>query len=490
MKAGSQVVMKFGGTSVGRAVRFRQCASIVKDAMEQHRVIIVVSAVAGITDLIVNTMDAAGRGDAGAIEANLATFDALHRQLIDELFQHGRLHEQVQQIVAGYGNQLRDSCRALCALGLASPPETSDLLLALGEKIAACILANYLCTLGVQAQFVRAEDAIITDHTFGNAVPDMEATRKGCEAHVLSVLDRRAVPVVAGYSGATATGQTTTLGRGGSDYSATIIGAATASDAVWIWTDVDGVLTADPRVCPDATTLPEISFTEAIDLAYYGAKVIHRKAIYPAQHSGLPVWIKNSFCPEAEGTRIGNFVREIDAPLDAVTCLNPATLITLVARHEAQSSELFGRLFLRMGQEQIDVLLATQSFPQGKLELVVRKEDSIRVLSFIRAVLRSELAGGVLSPVAVRNDVAVVAVLGGTGQSAWRSVAAVFSVIAERHIDLLALARGSGERSICFAMPAASSAEVVCVLHQELTRRKRIQVPLRNEANICALAES
>ena len=163
------------------------------------------------------------------MDANLAAFDALHRNLIDELFHHDHA-QRVRQIVAGYGDQLRGSCHALCALGLAAPPETSDLLLALGEKISACILANYLCQAGVEAQFIKAEDVITTDGSFGNAVPDMEATRRNCDAHVLTLLDRLAVPVIAGYTGATTSGQTTTLGRGGSDYSATTIAAATASE--------------------------------------------------------------------------------------------------------------------------------------------------------------------------------------------------------------------------------------------------------------------
>src|SRR5262249_21382659 len=141
--------------------------------------------------------------------------------------------------------------------------------------ISAWVLARFLLQSGVKAEFVRAEDVIVTDSNFGNAAPDPEETRRNCQRVLLPLLERGIVPIVAGYSGANQQGKTTTLGRGGSDYSATILGAATGADEVWIWTDVDGVLTADPRICPDATTLPEISFAEAIELAYYGAKVIH-----------------------------------------------------------------------------------------------------------------------------------------------------------------------------------------------------------------------
>ncbi|HEX3153667.1 MAG TPA: aspartate kinase [Candidatus Angelobacter sp.] len=481
--------MKFGGTSVGNAVRFRQCESIIRSAAPQDQIIVVVSAVAGVTDLIVNTIDAAQRGDVEVMEKYLETFDAIHRKLLHDLFRHDRLM-RLLVVVSGYAGQLRDCCRALCSLGLASSPETSDLLLALGEKISASVLAGYLCEMGVEAQFVPGENIITTDEAFGNAVPDMEATRRNCTGNVLPLLNRSVIPVIAGYTGATANGQTTTLGRGGSDYSASIIAAATSSDEVWIWTDVDGVLTADPHLCPDATTLSEINFAQAIDLAYYGAKVIHRKAIYPALQSGIPMWVKNSFRPNTHGTRISRNGRSIDMPLDAVTCLNHAVLMTLVARHETQSSELFGRLILRLGQEQIDVLLAAQSFPQGKLELIVRGEDRARALELIRSTLRSELAHGILSPVAVQKEVAVVAVLGGDGQTSRHSTAIALAALSQRGLDILAFAGGSNGRSVCLALPTTSAAEAVRLIHQELNRKHTMRIPLFCQADTEALTES
>jgi aspartate kinase len=267
MNPEKQIVMKFGGTSVGNAARFRQCESIIRSAARENRIIVVVSAVAGVTDLILNTIGAVQLGDTDGMKKNLETFNAIHCNLLHDLFRHDRL-QFIRDIVAGYTVQLRNCCHALCSLGLASSPGTSDLLLALGEKISASILAAYLREMGCEAQFLRGEDVIVTDDAFGNAVPDMEATRRNCTANVLSVLNRSVIPVIAGYSGATFKGQTTTLGRGGSDYSASIIAAATASDEICIWTDVDGVLTADPHLCPDATTLSEINFAQAIDLAY------------------------------------------------------------------------------------------------------------------------------------------------------------------------------------------------------------------------------
>jgi len=466
------IVMKFGGTSVGSAERFRQCAEIVAGAARHDRIVVVVSAVAGVTDLIFRTIDAARRGDSVATEANLKQFEFIHQQLLAELFDRkpglpGSAYKAVQDFIADVFEQLRSSSRALLALHSDVSAQTHDLLAGLGERISACMLAHCIQRMGTTSEFVRAESMIVTDNNFGNAAPEMEATAAACKSILLPILERGAVPVVAGYSGATRDGQTTTLGRGGSDYSATIIGAASGADEVWIWTDVNGVLSADPRICPDATTLKEISFAEAIELAYYGAKVIHPKAAYPAMDAGVPVWIKNSFSPEAVGTKITQAAAPFASPVKAVTCVNHATLLTLVTGREVHSAELFGRLFLRMGQERIDTLFATQSSPEHALGLVLRREDGIRVLKLIQNIFRIELAQGVLNPVNVQDDIAVITVLGESMRGTPGIIGRVFSGVARENVSVIAVAQGASELSICFAVPSIHCADIVRSVHNE-----------------------
>ncbi len=471
------IVMKFGGTSVGSAERFRQCADIIRDAAARDRVIVVVSAVAGITDLIFKTMDAAKHGDSAATEAHLARFEALHQEIVTGLLDEAHANATLD-FTAKVLEQLRSSSRALLALKSEVSPQTKDALAALGEKISAWVLASYLQQTGESGQFVRAEDAIVTDNNFGNAAPDMEATSARCAASLLPVLELGGVPIVAGYSGATKDGHTTTLGRGGTDYAATILGAATRADEVWIWTDVNGVLTADPRICPEATTLPEISFAEAIELAYYGAKVIHPRAAYPAADIGLPIWIKNSFRPEVLGTKITQQAAPANSAVKAVTCVNHATLITLVTRRDIHPVELWGRLFLRLGQEQIEVLFATQSSPEHALGLVLRKEDGARVLKMIQSIFRIELAQGVLLPVAVHNDIAVVAVLGESMKGQCGILGRLFSSVAKCHVSVIAVAQGASELSICFAVPSLAAAQVVRSVHHEFFTAAEVSLPI------------
>ena len=471
------IVMKFGGTSVGNAEKIRQCAQIVRRAAKQDRVVVVVSAMAGVTDLIFKTIDAARHGDAPTTKTQLEKFEAVHRELVQQLFEaeHAAAAEKFTVEVFA---QLRNACHALAALRSDISAQTADSLVALGERISAWALARYLQQDGASAQFVRAEDVIATDSNFGNAAPDLKITRHNYEQVLLPLLEREVVPIVAGYSGANAQGKTTTLGRGGSDYSATILGAAAGADEVWIWTDVDGVLTADPRICPDATTLPEISFAEAIELAYYGAKVIHPKAAYPAMDSGFPVWIKNSFRPEVAGTKITQAARPANSPVKSVTSVKGATLITLVTRRDVHPVELWGRLFLRLGQEQIEVLFATQSSPEHALGLVLRTEDAGRVLKLINVIFRIELAQGVLNPVEVNDEIAVIAVLGESMKGTCGILGRVFSAVARREVSVIAVAQGASELSICFAVPAARGPEVVRAVHEEFCSPAATNIPV------------
>ncbi|HEY2498839.1 MAG TPA: aspartate kinase [Candidatus Angelobacter sp.] len=471
------IVMKFGGTSVGNAERVRQCATIVDKAARQDRVIVVVSAMAGVTDLIFKTIEAARQGDLAATKAHLEKFETVHRELIGSLFGQS-CFPSANDFLSEVISRLQSACHALSALRSDISAQTADALVALGERVSAWALARHLQQIGGNAEFVSAEDVIVTDSNFGNAFPDIEATRKKCGQSLLPLLDRNLVPVVAGYSGANAQGKTTTLGRGGSDYSATIIGAAAGADEVWIWTDVDGVLTADPRICPNAATLPEISFEEAIELAYYGAKVIHPRAAYPAAEAGFPVLIKNSFRPEVLGTKITHGAKSANSPVKSVTSVKDATLITLFTRRDVHPAELWGRLFLRLGQEQIEVLFATQSSPEHALGLVLRKDDAERVLRLIHATFRMELAQGVLRPAEVNNDIAVIAVLGESMKGTCGILGRVFSAVARHEVSVIAVAQGASELSICFAVPASRGAEIVHAVHDEFFGPANSNIPL------------
>src|SRR5437868_8407477 len=462
----SLIVMKFGGTSVGDADRIRQAASIVKEhAQRGNQVVVVVSALSKVTDLILKVLDAARMGNAKEVNAGLQQLGKRHQQVLSDLFQGESLKSVTAEVNVTL-ERLREFCSALMLLGSATP-QVMDRVLPQGEQMSAYIFAACLNNLGARGEFVDSAQVLVTDDNFGDASPDMEATGKQSQEILAGLLKKERIPVVMGYSGATPNGQITTLGRGGSDYSATILGAAIEADEVWFWTDVDGVLTADPRVCPDAVTLPEITFAEAIELSYYGAKVIHRKAIRPTMERGIPVWIKNSFRPELAGTKIVESLPLSNHPVKAVTAVTQAALVTLTTRRDVHFAEIFGRLFLRLGHEHIDVLFSTQSSSEDSLGLVLREQDTEHVVLAIQRLFRTELKHGVLNPVSVHRDVAVIAVLGSGMKGTCGILGRLFSAVARNNVSVIAVAQGASELNICFAVTAARANDVVRAVHDE-----------------------
>ncbi|HEY1271484.1 MAG TPA: aspartate kinase [Terriglobales bacterium] len=462
----SLVVMKFGGTSVGSAERIRQAAAIVKQqAQGGTDVVVVVSALSQVTDLIVKVLNAARLGSSREMDEGLKQLEARHEKVLAELFK-GKELKAVGVGVRDVLARLREFCSAVLLLGSATP-QVMDMALPLGERISAWVFAACLRQIGANADFIDSQRVLVTDDKFGDASPDMDATRARCQDVLLPLLRQGVIPVVMGYSGSTAAGQITTLGRGGSDYSGTILGAALDAGEVWIWTDVDGVLTADPRICPDAMTLPEITFAEAIELSYYGAKVIHRKAIRPTMERGIPVWIKNSFKPEVAGTKIVETVPASNRPVKAVTAVTGASLVTLTTRRDTHFAEIFGRLFLRLGHEHVDVLFSTQSSSEDSLGLVLREQDTEHVVHAIQRLFRTELKHGVLNPVSVHRDVAVIAVLGSGMKGTCGILGRLFSAVARSSVSVIAVAQGASELNICFAVEAARTNDVLKAVHQE-----------------------
>ncbi|MGZ4822918.1 MAG: aspartate kinase [Terriglobales bacterium] len=465
----SLITMKFGGTSVGSAERIRQAAEIVRDARRDHALVVVISALSGITDLIIAAANDACAGNNARLEEHLKQVERRHDQVIEELFS-GESRACVQAEVATVLNDLREFCGALLKFR-AVTPQLLDVALPMGERMSAPIVAAAMRQLGVNGKAFDSKEFLITNENFGDAVPDMDATARLSGERLLPFVNQGGVPVVTGYQGGTAAGQATTLGRGGSDYSATILGAALNCDEIWIWTDVDGVMSADPRICPDATILPEITFAEAIEMSYYGAKVVHRKAVRPAMERGIPVLIKNSFRPDVEGTRIAAQAQRNGHVVKAVTAVHPAALLTLTVPNVGHFEDLFGRLFLSLGHERIDVLFSTHSSSENALGLVFREQDLERALAAADRVFRTEIKHSVMAPIAVQRDIAVIAVLGETMKGKCGVLARLFTAVARCNVSVIAVAQGASELNICFAVSAASVPIVVRGVHDEFLRQ-------------------
>ncbi|MGD8791997.1 MAG: aspartate kinase, partial [Anaerolineae bacterium] len=287
------LAFKFGGTSVGSAEAVAQVAGIVLDQVERgNRLVVVVSAMSGVTDLLTRGALGAAGGDDQAYLALVTDLRARHYGVVDALLDADGERARLLATVDRYLDEFGAFCRSVHVLGEVTP-RAMDAITSLGERINARILAAVLRQRGAGAQAVDATELIVTDDTFQDAVPRMEASRESASARLGPLLAEGVVPVVTGFIGATAQGVTTTLGRGGSDFSAAILGDCLDADEVWIWTDVDGVMSADPRLVLDARVIPVLSYAEVGELAYFGAKVLHPRTIRPVVERGIPLWVKN-----------------------------------------------------------------------------------------------------------------------------------------------------------------------------------------------------
>src|SRR5260370_639526 len=289
-----------------------------------------------------------------------------------------------------------------CLVHRALTPRALDAISSLGERLCAPIFASALVELGVKSRAIAATELIVTDTFHGGAEPRMDLTRARCEAALRPLLNEACVPVVTGFIGATSEGVLTTLGRGGSDYSATILGAALGVDEVIIWTDVDGVLTADPRLVPDARTIPEISYREAAELAYFGAKVLHPKTLRAVMPAGIPVWIRNSFAPARPGTRISQQGRSIGGGVKALTAIRDVALISVGGPGIVGVPDVVGRTFSTTAELLPNVLLISQSSSQNDICFIVAAAHAHRPAEPLPPQFPSDLSHDVSDPLTTR----------------------------------------------------------------------------------------
>jgi aspartate kinase len=336
---------------------------------------------------------------------------------------------------------------------------------------------------------VEATELIVTDNISGRADPLMSQTREKAAARLLPLIANDSVPVVTGFIGATAEGMLTTLGRGGSDYSATILGAALDAAEVIIWTDVDGVLTADPRLVPEARTLREISYNEAAELAYFGAKVLHPKTLRPVSEAGIPVWIRNSFAPERQGTKITATGHPTARGVKAITAISGVSLITVGGRAIVGLPGVAGKTFSAVANAQANVLLISQSSSQNDICFIINSEDEARTVEKLREAFASDLAHQQIEHITVNPEIAIVAVVGDRMRGTPGISGRTFSALGRRGINIIAIAQGSSEYNVSFVVEASMMREAVQSLHSEFGLQRRAS-RFESAENASALASA
>ena len=459
---GGLLVMKFGGTSMGSAERICVAAEICREQRDVRPALAVVSAMSGVTDLLLNTLRHAEGGDEKRVEANVEQLLNRHLETCARLNIGKNADIGVRELVADF-ERLANGMLMLAD----RPARAVDEAIAIGERLTALILSVYLGTNGIASRAINGADVIVTDGVFGNANPIMEATRKKARDLVKPLLDGKAIPIVTGFNGATVDGRPTTLGRGGSDFSASILAAALDASELWIWTDVDGIMSADPRLVQDARVLNAVTYSEAAELAYNGAKVLHPRTLAPLADRRIPVWSKNSFNRAHPGTQI---VSRVEAPPGprAVTSMANVAMISLEPASTAMSgTRLMARALEALADANAEVLALTSSSYRQSFCFLVRKEELAAAMKSLEADLALELTHGYLKPIEVDENVGLLAVVGegmhGTPGLAGR----VFSAISAENVNIIAIAQGSSELTISVVVHRDGLERAIRAVHRE-----------------------
>ena len=459
------IVMKFGGTSVGSPERMQGVSEILREHIKHADVVAVVSAMGGATNMLIRAATQASEGMEEPWKGSRQELARRHREVADQLLTAAeqasvlpRLAEQVKHF--------EDLCSGFTLLREITP-RGMDTLSSLGEVMSATLVAGILRSQGLKSEAVDAIECIVTDDNFGNASPLFEETGAKTQEKLGPLLKRGIIPVVTGFRGATREGVCTTLGRGGSDFSATILGAALDADEVWIWTDVDGVMTADPRLVPEARILPEVSYREAIELSYFGAKVLHPKTIQPVMQKKIPVWIKNSFNPSCPGTKIVPSAKNGQSGIKAITSVKDAVLITMSGRNTISFPHLAARVFNCLHLEEVSTLMVTQSSADNVLCFAIHQADLPRVKAELEKVFELEMLHDYVGVLEVMPKVAIVVTVGENMKGTPGISGRAFGALGRKGINIIAIAQGSSELSISFAVRSTDMKDAVKSVHEE-----------------------
>jgi bifunctional aspartokinase / homoserine dehydrogenase 1 len=461
------LTMKFGGTSVGDGARIVEVARIVAAVRErQGAPAVVVSAMSGVTDRLVEAARTAAAGDGGRYQIIGQELTAKHEAAATAILHDPQRRAQALGEIKRLLGMLATLCQSIHILGECTP-RAMDLVSGLGERMSIHLVAGALQEMGIPAQAIEATACVITNDGFGAAEPLWELTRECVRTHLLPLLQNNAVPVVTGFIGATTSGVPTTLGRGGSDYSGAIIGACLDSEEIWIWTDVNGVMTADPRMVPTARTLPEISYIEAAELSYFGAKVLHPKTVLPAIERAIPVRIKNTFQPEHPGTLIIPEPKPSRHVVKAITAIRNQSLVTVEGRGMVGVPGVAAKVFGAVARAAISVLMISQSSSEQNICLIVPQESAPRALQALRAELAPEVGHRDIERIEAQEPVAIVAVVGAGMKGTPGIAGKTFSALARAGINIIAIAQGSSEYNISFCVAQEQMAEAVRLIHSE-----------------------
>ena len=461
-----KIVMKFGGSSVATGENIRHVASLVADSAKQGcGVVVVVSALDGVTDELFEAAEQAQKEKQDYIQAFKQRMLDRHCTAISKAVKSAQIRKEVEQIIRKIIDELEKVLTGICYVGELTV-KSKDYVLSFGERLSAPIVWGAINDLKLKSQcFTGKEAGIVTDANFGQANPLLNVTMHQLKERIEPLLEKRIVPVVSGYIAATQEGVVTTLGRGGSDYTATLIGAALAVDEVWIWTDVDGIMTADPKIIPSAKLLPELSYQEAAEMAIFGAKAMHPRALEPIMKENIPARIRNVSNPKNSGTLISDAqtAARRDA-VKAVAIVKDVAMINISGAGMVGAPGSYARILDLLGKNNINIMMISAAASEANISIVISRNLLGRALSTLEIAL---LGKGFVSDISAEDDVCIVAAMGANMKGTPGVASRIFTTQAKNGINIRMIAQGSSELNISFVVKEKDGKAAVQAIHDE-----------------------
>lgn len=470
-------ILKFGGSSVATAERIQNIANIVKPRIDAgEKLVLVFSALGGVTDMLIEMSTLASKGKEKYI-ALYHQFTDRHTKAMHQIF-NGVPHDHIYDKLNENHNTLKDLLKGIYLIREASP-RTMDYVLSFGERNANLIITEALRISNIDATYVDARHIIVTNKDFGNAKVNFKITDSKIVEYFEGIPTK--VAVVTGFIGADLGGLTTTLGRGGSDYTAAILASALHAESLEIWTDVDGVLTSDPRKVKNAFTVPKMSYAEAMEMSHFGAKVIYPPTIQPALKKNIPIYIKNTFNPSFIGTRIDTETdHHFNSVIKGISALNDIALITIQGSGMMGAPGMSGRFFSALGSEKINVILITQASSEHSMSIAVKEIESAKALQILKETFQKEIDEGQIEKLKIENDLCIMAIVGEKMKNVPGIAGKLFKSLGKNGINIAAIAQGSSELNISFVIKKQDETKALNAIHDAffLSETKKIHLYL------------
>lgn len=461
-------VMKFGGGAVADGKKIKTVANLIRQSKEgteekgSNGLVVVTSAIFEITDILhENASRAAKEGNVEKVKEFVNELKNRHETAASEAIDNKHVLNVVKKEIAERIGEMEKAFVGICLLGELTA-RSLDYIVSFGERLAAPILAGTLQSMGMDAVHLTGGDAgIITNANYGNAqlTSDAEETIRG---RIMPLLDDNKIPVVSGYTGETKNGITTTLGRGGSDYTATIIGAAIDAEEVWLWKETEGIMSADPKIIKDARKIPYISYMEAMELSYFGASILHPRAIEPVMRKRVPIRVKNILKPEDTGTLIGEEPEKTKKGAKAITLIENTSIINIAGAGVRSISDVAARIFSVLAAEDVDVIMISQGSSERTISIVIESAQLERAIGAIQSI---NAEGTVIRDFTYNSDVCAMSVVGAEMAGTPGVAGEIFSALGNEEISIIMISQGSSEFNISFVVKKKDAYKAAQAIH-------------------------